>query len=118
MYEQFRNEIIEKLNIFLDREQLLKVMGSIDSVASRYDIKQASMELAVVGRKEMLDLVKLYFVIRSQEGMSKASVKTESSILKAFVMHCTVPLQQLTANHIRSYLYNYELDHEISKRTL
>lgn len=118
MYEIFRNELIAKLDGKIDREQIDSVIGALDSIATRFSISEAQMALSIVGRRQFLDTIKLYFIIRSQEGMSPNSVKTERSILLNFAMRCTVPLQQVTANHIRSYLYNYEIQNKISKRTL
>ena len=118
MYEVFRNQVVSALVSNFSNEQIRLITSALDHVASCYNIEKQCTELAIDGRSEFIEIVKTFFAVRFTEGMSKTSIKTEQSIMKNFVLAMNVPINKIQPNHIRSYLFNYQQNHNISQRTL
>lgn len=118
MYEQFKNQFLTHLAPLFTVEQLKLISAGLDVAAKNYTIKAAEMSLTVLGREEMVNLVKTYLVVRSMEGLSKQTLEAYFIHLRNFTNSMTKPVKEITANDIRLYLFAYQQRNEITNRSL
>ena len=116
MYEQFRGELMAQLAA-LNAEIIGIILNAVDRVASNYDIKRKETQLIVYG-SEMPEMVKSYLVARAIEGVSQKTLKGYQQLLQNFFKTVSKPVDKLTANDLRVWLYQYETLRKVSKRTL
>jgi len=121
VYERMKHEIMMKIAAAipeLDREALCKIAGAMDEVSARFNVSDAETHLAVLGREEFTKVVKSYIVIKHMEGLSETTLQNYALRLKHFMMSSTKPLNEITANDVRLYLFTYQNDTGISNRSL
>lgn len=118
MYEQMKNQLVTELASFFSVEQLHLISVKMDAVASNYKISLAEKALAVLGREEMVNLVKTYLVVRNIEGLSQNTLESYFLHLRNFTMAMKKPIKEVTANDIRLYLMQYQQRNNISNRSL
>lgn len=118
MYEQFKNQLLTALASSFTVEQLQLISYKLDVIADNYSIKAAEKSLAILGREEMVKLVKTYLVVRNMEGLSVKTLESYYLHLKNFTNAMRKPVKELTANDIRLYLFHYQQRHDITNRSL
>lgn len=116
MYEQFRDELMAKLS-HLDGDTMKSVINALDSVATRYTIERSQTEL-IVYNGGLPDVCKAYLVSRSIEGLSQKTLHSYGQILGTFFKTMPKPLDKVTTNDLRVWLFNYGNERKISNRTL
>ena len=99
-------------------DQLKLISAGLDIVAQKYVVSAAETAIAVIGREEMVNLVKTYLVVRRMEGLRDSTLESYLTHLRNFTNAMRKPISQLTANDIRMYLFYYQQRNDITNRSL
>lgn len=119
-YEQFKNRFlveIENANIGISNEHLEILSSCLDRAAYNYDISFKETSLSV-NTEPIPMLVKTYIVVKKTEGLSNGTLKNYAIILKAFFLWVRKQPEEVTANDIRMFIYDYKQFRNVSDRTL
>lgn len=117
MKEQLRNNLLLAINSYVSTEVLRDISNKIDCVLKEYEIQSACKEV-VPYNYEIPETVKIYIVSKKIDGKSEKSLYLYTIVLNDFFHTIMKPNEEITANDIRLYLYNYQKEHGISNRTL
>jgi len=123
MYENFKAEFTANLNNLcfdLDSNQIDRVLLSMDNTAKNYDIyEKPESELEVMARTNGIPkLVYTYLACKGAEGLSKDTIYGYKILLELFFKDVPKNPDQVNANDIRVFLFNYQARTGISNRTL
>ena len=104
MYESFKSELLMMLKTTeIDQSAIDMVSICLDRVSQKYKIVKESTELSTVC--SFPEAAKLFLASKAAEGKSPGSVKTYKSYLNSMFASIRKPVDQITANDIRIYLY-------------
>lgn len=118
MYEHFRNDFtLEATTDGLNQDTISECLRILDRVAARYEVKQRELSLIPYG-EEMPELAKVYLVCKKMEGLADTTLNTYMRMLGIFFRSVRKPVESITANDIRIYLYTYQKDRGGSNRSL
>lgn len=119
MYEQMKNEFMMELSTRcnLNTEQLRDILSCLDCTMYNYDVKQKETSI-VPYNQELPQLAKMFIVCKSIEGYAEGTLENYRYNLTDFFYAIQKAPEQVTANDIRVYLYNYQKDKNVSNRTL
>lgn len=117
-YEQFRNEMTEKLLNTQTISTTQQVISTMDMVAAGYDIEPKCTDLIVQDDDGVPPIVRIYIAAKGIEGKSIHTLKQYRGTLTYFFKATGLPLEKVTANDIRIYLYNYQNARGISNASL
>lgn len=119
MYEQFKNEFLVELSTTskFTNEDIQTILSCLDIAANKYEITQKETALTVYNN-ELPSLVKTYIVCKSIEGFSEKTLYNYTRHLKNFFATVQLAPEQVTANDVRIYLFNYQQHRGISNRSL
>ena len=118
MYEHLRNDFLrEAHDAQFPAEALTAAVRILDEVATRYEIHDKEMALAVYNG-EIPEIVKLFIVCKKIEGLSQRTLDTYMRQLCIFFRSVNKSFIQISANDIRVYLYKYQQDRGCSNRSL
>lgn len=102
--ENFASEFMTKLDGKLSPEQMRTVLAELEMFSANFDIEKKSTE--VVPYQECVpECYKVYLVAKKIEGMSPKSLITYKCNLDDFFHSVNKPLNKITTNDIRIYLY-------------
>lgn len=121
VYEHLKHDLIKRIAGVLPelgKETLSRIAMALDEVSTHYNIAEAETHLAVLGREEFTRVIKSYIVVKHMEGMSELTLRNYTRVLRAFMLATTKPLNELTANDIRVYLFQYQNENGVTNRTL
>lgn len=102
--ENFANEFVAKLDGKLSPEQLKTVLTELEMFSAGFDIEKKSTEI-IPYENCIPECYKNYLVSKKIEGMSPKSLLTYKCNLDDFFRTVSKPLEQITTNDIRIYLY-------------
>ena len=118
MFEEFRLSMLRELvDAGLDDDAMRRVMGAVDKVGSEFDVTRkvtALVPLNAAGTRMVLE----YLACKSLEGLSKLTLYTYQTTLARFLRSLRKPLDEVEANDIRVYLYQYQQRQHVTNRTL
>lgn len=118
MFEEFRLSMLRELmDAGLDEEAMRRVMGAVDKVGSEYDVTRketALVPLGMAGPRIAME----YLACKSLEGLSKLTLYTYQTTLAVFMRWLRKPMDQVEANDVRLFLYQYQQRNQVSNRTL
>lgn len=118
MFEEFRLSMLRELvDAGLDDEAMRRVMGAVDKVGSEFDVTRkvtALVPLNAAGTRTVLE----YLACKSLEGLSRLTIYAYHTTLMSFLRWLRKPLDEVEANDIRLYLYQYQQRNKVSNRTL
>lgn len=118
VYEQMKTELMTALSKTLDYNQLQEIAFTLDLISQNYKIEKAEKSLIIRGRDEAERLAKSYIVVRGMEGISPKTLETYWGHLARFARWVKKPLNELTTNDLRMYLFEYQQERNISNRSL
>ena len=121
VYEHMKHDFMMKIASVvpeLGKETLCRIAKAMDEVSGRYSVSEAETHLAVLGREEFQRVIKNYIVVKHMEGLSDATLQNYLFRLQHFMKASTKPLEKLTANDIRLYLFKYQSESGITNRSL
>lgn len=98
-------------------EMLEAITRVLDGVASRYEIHPRQLAL-VPYEGGLPEIVKTYIVCKKIEGLSDKTLETYMRTLKIFFEEVRKPIEKITPNDIRVYLYSYQRDRGCTNRSL
>ena len=116
MYEFLRNEIILKLSHLPDKE-LIHLIDALDQVMVKYDIHQKESSLIVI-EDQFPDEAKIYLVCKKVAGLADSTLAGYKKLLELFFLDVRKPIDKITTNDIRMWLFTYQKRRNISFRTL
>ena len=117
MYEQFRSQFISRLSDHFDSDDINVIIDELNIVAGNYDIVQQERGLIPYG-EFIPEIVKIFLACKKIEGYSMGTLTNYKHLLASFFSHVRKPLEQLTTNDIRVFLYAYQEERGCSNRTL
>ena len=115
MVEKIINSVIAKLDGKIPTDEISKVRDILAVTLNDYEFTSKSHELSCIVIPECLNI---YLATKKIEGKSDNSINLYRLYLNEFVSIIQKPLENVTANDIRMYLYLIQENRKISNRTL
>ena len=118
-YEQMRNRFLAELDnrTHFPADTLELISTALDRVAYGYEIKKKELSLATYTDPIPM-LLKTYIVVKKTEGLSDGTLGNYARILKAFFNWVRKGPEEVVANDIRMFLYDYQQHHHVGDRTM
>lgn len=119
VYEQMRSAFLVELasnKPEISAEELTMIASALDRVAMRYEVQAKESGLAVM--QEIPELVRTYLIVKKTEGLAKGTLQNYAILLRMFFAWCRKPPEEIEANDIRIFLYEYAQYRKVSDRTL
>ena len=110
--ELFRNELIVKLENELTQEQLMRVLYAFDVTSADFDIVRHPLDL--ITADGFPESVKWYIAAKAIANRKKKTLYNYTNKLLKFFKAVKKPYQDVNANDIRIYLYNFKKEHNAS----
>lgn len=117
MYEQFKNQLLMTLEPFYAKEDLQLISSCLDRVAYDYEVSRKETSI-VVYNQELPEIAKIYLVCRKVEGASEKTLYNYGMALKNFFFAMQKPVERISTNDVRVYLYQYKEHRKVSEATL
>lgn len=102
--ENFASEFMTKLDGKLPPEQMKTVLAELEMYSANFDIEKKQTDI-VPYQDCVPECYKVYLVAKKIEGMSSQSLITYKCNLDDFFRSVNKPLNKITTNDIRIYLY-------------
>ena len=118
-YEQMKNQFLVELNksMSIDADNLNLIASVLDIAASKYDV--TSKANSQPENKSVIPvMLDTYLVVKKTEGLSEGTLDNYERTLKGFFTWVKKQPEEVTANDIRMYIYEYQKTHKITGRTL
>lgn len=107
----FAKEFMTKLDGKVSEEDMRIILQELEVFQTDYDISRKETGI-VPYTGELPECYKAYMVSEKIEGLSKESLKTYDLYLSDFLYSVRKPVEDITTNDIRSYLYTYQQAHD------
>lgn len=118
MYEQFRNAYMTAANDSgIPMDALMASLRVLDKVAAQYDFRPKELSLAPYNQ-ELPQVAKMYIVCKKIEGLADTTLTTYKRVLELFFRTMQKPVEQITVNDIRVYLFRYQQERGCADRSL
>ena len=114
--ESFRDDLAARLASVLPPEQLRDALHAVDQTVTSYEIQKKETALTLISG--LPPVVDLYLASKSVENLSDGSVYQYRQKLVNFFGKICKPIDEITSNDIRMYLYDYKRDNQVSDSTL
>lgn len=115
-YELFRAELASRLASCVPEDLLLRVLAAVDDVSAGYDISRQTTD--IIPADGIPEAVRLYIASKAVEQLSKLTLVEYKRVLVKFFQTVRKPVQEVSANDIRVYLFRYEESRGIQKETV
>lgn len=116
MYEQLRNDFLMALSN-VQEISMETTLQSLDQAIMKYEVKLKDADL-VCCNGELPEMVQTYLVCKKMSGLTEGTLNNYKIILNVFFKEVKVEPQFITANEIRKFLYMYQEQKGISRRTI
>lgn len=113
----FAKEFVTQLNGKVSDEDMATILRELEMFSGDYDIRKKETSI-VEYHPQIPECFKVYMVSKKIEGLTDETLKTYSGYLKDFFISVNKPIDQITANDIRVYLYQYQQLHNVKERTM
>jgi integrase/recombinase XerD len=114
--EQFTNEFISKLDGKISDDDLKIVLLTMQNFTGDFDITRRETSLAQAGEFVLPQCYKSYLVAKKIEGRSIGTIQNYDIHLRDFLITVNKNIEEITADDIRIYLYNYQKSRNTSDR--
>ena len=114
-YECFRLDFADRLNN-LKISQVPDILAALDAAASAYEVTRKSTD--IIPADGIPPAVRMYIASKSVEHLSPGTLKLYLLRLNQFFGVIHKPLEQITANDVRVYLYQFKQTRNIKDSTL
>ena len=114
--ESFRDDLAARLASVLPPEQLRDALHAVDQTVTDYEIQKKETGLTLISG--LPPVVDLYLASKAVENLSDGSVYQYRQKLINFFQKICKPIDEITSNDIRMYLYDYKRDNQVSDSTL
>ena len=115
--EKFINDVVTRLSTRFDPEDILIIKEMLYTTIKDYDVVPKSTELSTTCFEIPREL-KIYLASRKVEGLADSSIKQYGMELKNLLMFCNKPLDQISTEDIRLYLYEIKSSGKLQNRTM
>lgn len=119
-YEQMKNAFLAELNRRMPDlvgETISAIGDTLDKAAYPFDVTVKNT--AIVVREEVIpEVVKIYIAVKKTEGLSHGTLSNYARTLEQFFLWTKKQPDEVTANDIRMFLYNYQQYRNVSNNTL
>lgn len=119
-YELLKNtfmvELAQELPM-LNGTDMNMIGAALDRAAYRFEVQEKKIELSTYVYT-VPSLVKTYIVVKKTEGRSDGTLANYARVLQSFFSWCRKQPEEVTANDIRIFLFDYQNNHRVSERTL
>ena len=116
-YESFRDSVILGMREHGFRDLDIDVIESIiGEVAQSYNIERKNVSLIVYNG--MPEHVKMFIASKAVEGKSKGTLKNYILALQHMFQGIGKPIDQITANDLRVYMYHYQTARNVKGSTM
>lgn len=119
-YEKMRNAFAAELDTALPElsaKEAELIIAALDRAAQCYEVRAKETSLAV--RTDYIpEVVKVYIAVKKTEGLSDATLGNYARTLRGFFRAARKTPDEVTANDIRLYLYEYQKARGVTNRTL
>lgn len=117
-YQILRAAFLTRLNtLSIDPELLARIISELDVAAADFDITEQTKALSVM-ENGVPELVKIYIAAKTIEGLSKSTLYNKLKYLTMFCQTVSKPLDKVTTNDLRVYLYQYKQERGITNDSL
>lgn len=119
-YEQMKNNFFVELEnsiIGIPPGLMVRIGNALDRAMYPYEVNVKETSLVVVDDPIPM-LVKTYIVVKKTEGLSDGTLSNYAHVLKAFFLWVKKQPEEVTANDIRMFIYDYQQKKRVSDRTL
>lgn len=117
MYEQLRNEFLVSLSNKFNKEDSEEILRIFDLTLQNYNVEPKENKKENYNN-DLPEMVNTYLICKQMSGLTDSTLKNYRLILKKFFNTVQKIPEQITANHIREFLYRYQQEKEVSRRTL
>lgn len=119
-YEQMKNSFLAELNRVMpdvSGQTICAIGDALDKAAYPFEI--TTKETAIALREELIpEVVKIYIAVKKTEGLSHDTLSNYARILQQFFLRIKKQPEDVIANDIRMFLYNYQQHRDVSNATL
>ena len=115
--EKFVNEYTEKLSCKLPEDEIRVAREVLFMVIANYEITPRETRVSIL-EDAIPEEAKQYLVTKKIEGKSDKSLYQYMLAIKRFVTHVRKPLNQVTTNDFRLYLFTISQESHMSDRSL
>ncbi len=116
-YESFRNDVSARLlDILPDSASLAPILAAIDAAAAPFEFSRRCTDLIVTDG--VPDAVRLYIASKAVQNIAKGTLANYYRALRLFFQHVKLPLEKVSANDIRLYLYFYKQSRNVQDGTI
>ena len=105
-YEEFRSDLLVRLNQSLLPDQLQNVLRAVDLASASYDFNRK--ELAITASGGFPEAARIYLAAKSVENLSPRTLRHYRYKLINFFACIGKPYAEITPNDIRLYLHQYK----------
>lgn len=118
MYEHLRNDFLSAMvENGIPEDEIHHILLTLDQVTSRYEVQRKELSLTVYN-DGLPELAKNYIVCKKIEGLSDPTLEAYLRTLRIFFQELRKPVEQITANDIRIFLFKYQQQRGCSNRSL
>lgn len=118
MYEHFRNDFIQTADTLgLTADMLSSVLNVLDATCVKYEISRKETALTVIDG-DLPDIAKTYLVCKKLEGLADNTLNAYMRILRTFFSVVRKPLDRMTMNDIRIFLFNYQRERGVANQSM
>ena len=114
-YESMRLEFADQLNS-LGFSQVPEILAVLDAASSNYEVTRKCTD--IIPAEPIPQAVRMYIASKSVEHLSKGTLNLYLLRLTQFFTTVRKPIEQITTNDIRVYLFQYKQIHNIMDSTL
>ena len=104
-YESMRLEFADQLNS-LGFAQVPEILSVLDAASSNYEVTRKCTD--IIPADEIPQAVRMYIASKSVEHLSKGTLSLYLLRLTQFFTTVRKPIEQITTNDIRVYLFQYK----------
>ena len=120
-YETYRDELTVRLKSDLpefSEEQVNSFLSIVDDVSRTYNIEKQTTALIASDDGGVGAFVKMFIASKAVEQKSKGTLQNYTFTLTNMFNTIRKPLDQITANDLRVYLYNYQQERHVKNDTI
>ena len=114
-YESFRLDFADRLSD-LGVSQIPDILALLDTVAADYDVTRKTTD--IIPAEPIPQAVRMYIASKCVEHLSPGTLSLYLLRLTQFFTTMRKPVDQVTTNDVRVYLFNYKQAHNIMDSTL
>ena len=117
MYEQFRSCLVLELtnNGFHDK-QLQEILSCVDKVSDKYHFERK--ETGIIVYNDVPEILKIFLASKAVENCKKGTLQNYYQVVSAFFRFIPKPYNQIGANDIRMFLFDYRKKRNVKDSTL